>query len=101
MVANSVSWSVSEIRLGVVGNCSQLPITKQPPYDRATKCREETMHIQESANVDAFISLGQATSETPEKVFEEIFILLEDYGPVWYTEELHNRAVAALHKREC
>ena len=31
------------------------------------------MHIKKSANADAFISLGQTTSATPEKVFEEIF----------------------------
>jgi len=59
------------------------------------------MHVQESANIGAFISLAQATSETPKKVFEEIFNLLEEYGPVWYTQELHNRAAAALYKREC
>jgi hypothetical protein len=29
-------------------------------------------------------------------VLEELFELLEDYAPTWYTEELHNRAVAAL-----
>ena len=52
------------------------------------------MHIEESANVDTFISLTQATPATPEKVFEELFKLLEDYGPAWYTQELHNRAVA-------
>ena len=32
---------------------------------------------------------------TPE-VLEELFQLLEDYGPAWYTEKHHNRAVAAL-----
>ena len=30
------------------------------------------------------------------EVLEELFQLLEDYAPVWYTEEHHNRAVAAL-----
>jgi hypothetical protein len=30
------------------------------------------------------------------EVLEEVFELLEDYGPVFYTEELHNRIVAAL-----
>lgn len=28
--------------------------------------------------------------------FLELFKLLEQYAPVWYTEEHHNRAVAAL-----
>jgi hypothetical protein len=29
-------------------------------------------------------------------VLRELFELLEDYAPSWYTEELHNRAAAAL-----
>ena len=29
-------------------------------------------------------------------VFRELFNLLEEYAPLWYTEEHHNRAVAAL-----
>jgi hypothetical protein len=33
-------------------------------------------------------------------VLEELFTLLEDYAPAWYTEEHHNRAVAALVGRE-
>ncbi|HET6205189.1 MAG TPA: hypothetical protein VFD98_00185 [Terracidiphilus sp.] len=37
---------------------------------------------------------------TPRAVLEELFTLLEDYAPAWYTEEHHNRAVAALVGRE-
>jgi len=33
-------------------------------------------------------------------VLEELFELLEDYAPTWYTEEHHNRAVAALLGKE-
>ncbi len=33
---------------------------------------------------------------TPREVLQELFQLLEEYAPVWYTEEHHNRAVAAL-----
>jgi hypothetical protein len=33
---------------------------------------------------------------TPREVLEELFQLLEDYAPAWYTEAHHNRAVAAL-----
>ena len=29
-------------------------------------------------------------------VLRELFELLEDYSPIWYTEETHERAVAAL-----
>lgn len=32
----------------------------------------------------------------PVTVLRELFELLEDYSPVWYSEENHNRAVAAL-----
>ena len=34
------------------------------------------------------------------EVLQEMFELLEDYAPTWYTEEHHNRAVAALFGRE-
>ena len=33
---------------------------------------------------------------TPVLVLRELFELLEDYGPSWYTQEHHDRAVAAL-----
>lgn len=33
---------------------------------------------------------------TAREVLQQFFQLLEEYAPVWYTEELHNRAVAAL-----
>ena len=29
-------------------------------------------------------------------VLREIFELLQDYAPIWYTESLHNRMAAAL-----
>jgi hypothetical protein len=37
---------------------------------------------------------------TAHAVLKELFELLEDYAPTWYTEEHHNRAVAALLQRE-
>lgn len=33
---------------------------------------------------------------TTREVLKELFLLLEDYAPTWYTEAHHNRAVAAL-----
>lgn len=30
------------------------------------------------------------------EVYKEMFSLLEEYAPSWYTEELHDRAVAGL-----
>lgn len=37
---------------------------------------------------------------TAKTVLEELFILLEDYAPTWYTKEHHDRAIAALLERE-
>lgn len=37
---------------------------------------------------------------TERSVLEELFNLLEDYAPSWYTEQHHNRAIAALLGRE-
>lgn len=37
---------------------------------------------------------------TPRTVLQELFDLLEEYAPVWYTEELHDRAEAALSSEE-
>lgn len=37
-----------------------------------------------------------STSTNPKVVLKEILELLDEYGPIWYTEELHDRAKAAL-----
>lgn len=42
-------------------------------------------------------------SEVDSEIWAELFVLLEDYGPLWYTEDLHNRAgraLAALKKKK-
>ena len=51
--------------------------------------------------------LNAAPKSTPVKrasdvtaVLEELFVLLEDYSPAWYTQEHHDRAVHALLGRE-
>jgi hypothetical protein len=36
----------------------------------------------------------------PAIVLEELFTLLEDYAPVWYHREHHDRAVAAILGKE-
>jgi hypothetical protein len=43
-----------------------------------------------------------ATAKAPSvrTVLEEVFELLEDYSPIWYTEEQHDRILAALHNRD-
>lgn len=35
-------------------------------------------------------------SVKPASILEDVFWLLEDYGPAWYTEDLHDRLVDAL-----
>lgn len=35
-------------------------------------------------------------STNPREVLKEVFQLMEEYGPVWYTEELHDRVKTAL-----
>jgi hypothetical protein len=41
-------------------------------------------------------SLKDKTSITAHAVLQEMFELLEEYAPIWYTEDLHNRAKAIL-----
>jgi hypothetical protein len=38
------------------------------------------------------------SAPTPTVVLKEVVDLLEEYAPMWYSEELHNRAMAALSK---
>jgi hypothetical protein len=39
---------------------------------------------------------GTAELSDPKNVLEEVFELLEEFSPAWYSEELHKRAMAAL-----
>jgi hypothetical protein len=41
----------------------------------------------------------QSNSAGSNEVLREMFTLLEEYAPTWYSEDLHNRAVAALRGR--
>ena len=45
-------------------------------------------------------NMYSAQSVEPMSMLRELFELLEDYAPIWYTEELHNRAAAALGELE-
>jgi hypothetical protein len=45
-------------------------------------------------------SMPHSGAPTARAVLEELFLLLEDYAPTWYTQEHHNRAIAALLRRE-
>ena len=47
-------------------------------------------------NTRTIISMDQHKPASGNAVLRELFELLEDYAPTWYTEELHNRAASAL-----
>jgi hypothetical protein len=49
-----------------------------------------------TVNSRTIISLDQREPASGSAVLRELFELLEDYAPSWYTEEHHNRLVAAL-----
>ena len=49
-----------------------------------------------TASNRTIISMDQRKPVNSNAVLRELFELLEDYAPTWYTEELHNRAAAAL-----
>jgi hypothetical protein len=40
----------------------------------------------------------RAKAPSIQAALEELFVLLEDYGPVWYTEKHHDRAIRALRR---
>jgi hypothetical protein len=81
-----------------------------PEDGRAGESRPLSLGMRQHAIVNASDSLpGEhlsreshehqpATSLNPATVLLELFELLEDYSPVWYTEENHHRAVAALRQ---
>ena len=49
-----------------------------------------------TVNSRTIISLDQRKPASGSVVLRELFELLEDYAPSWYTEEHHKRVVAAL-----
>ncbi len=59
----------------------------------------ERMDLANSQNGDLRFSATEETVPTTREVLEELFQLLEDYAPAWYTERHHDRAVAALLAR--
>jgi hypothetical protein len=45
------------------------------------------------------IDLDEMKRASSKSILEDLFELLEEYAPAWYTEEHHNRAVTALLNR--
>ena len=57
-------------------------------------------HLSRTSTSTLETDAGERRVPTAREVLEELFVLLEDYGPTWYTQEHHNRAIAALLPRE-
>jgi hypothetical protein len=55
-----------------------------------------SLQAVEKADAEKYSLNSREQSANPEEVFLELFGLLEEYGPSWYTEEQHNRALAAF-----
>ena len=53
-------------------------------------------HATQKVVRGAFKPEDSSISTNPKVVLKEIIELLDEYGPIWYTEELHDRAKAAL-----
>lgn len=51
------------------------------------------------AGKKAPLKFDQMRPANAKSVLADLFELLEEYGPTWYTQELHDRAVAALLNR--
>ncbi|HEY3626501.1 MAG TPA: hypothetical protein VGL00_09455 [Terracidiphilus sp.] len=52
--------------------------------------------MQRTVNTAVAPGMFATTSADAVAVLRELFEILEDYAPTWYTEELHNRTAAVL-----
>jgi hypothetical protein len=53
-------------------------------------------HIDTEPKLSPADEIYRVPPPSAREVLEELFNLLEAYGPHWYTEEHHNKALAAL-----
>ena len=59
------------------------------------------MHIDFAPDLNTVPPTGTPhQASDPRAALEELFVLLEEYGPMWYTQEHHDRALKALLGRE-
>ena len=59
------------------------------------------MHVEVAPDLSTVPPGGEPLhpSET-RAALQELFVLLEEYAPMWYTQEHHDRALKALLSRE-
>jgi hypothetical protein len=43
---------------------------------------------------------GEEQAINSRAMLQELYVLLEDYAPVWYTQEHHDRAIRVLLQRD-
>jgi hypothetical protein len=59
------------------------------------------IHVEVAPNLNSVTQTrNPQQGSNPRAALEELFILLEEYGPMWYTQEHHDRALKALLGRE-
>jgi len=81
-------------RLGIFQEVANSQETKQDGIVRGGTVRIMAPNEMKDLRIRRS-SLDQEPNAT-KAVLEELFSLLEEYGPAWYTEEHHKRIVAAL-----
>ncbi len=55
-------------------------------------------HLEVSPKLNVVPTHPKAKKALAGTVLKELFVLLEDYGPVWYTKRHHDRAIRALRQ---
>jgi hypothetical protein len=64
------------------------------------RCRVSVQPEAQGSAVAGGIREHQKDDSGLRAALEEMFRLLEDYAPAWYTEEHHDRIVSALRSKE-
>lgn len=73
--------------------CEINQLRKQLPLG---KSRTAVRRLKSTSLPETSRECAKSGALNPVGVLRELFELLEDYAPAWYTEENHHRAVAAL-----
>ncbi len=74
-----------------------IPIGKSHPEVQVNDERLDQTILKNGKHASA---AKEQTTPSARTVLEEVFELLEDYAPVWYTEEHQDRILAALRSRD-
>jgi hypothetical protein len=74
-----------------------IPIAKSRPEVQVNLERWDQTNPKDGKHASA---IREPSAPSVRTVLEEVYDLLEDYAPVWYTEEQHERILAALCNRD-